>query len=114
MYDTPAKPACSDTPTPANRKTEYKKFDDIYFIKLAFDINNNNIIILCYDTTELEDKRYEVKISKFDFEQIDKIFKTFDNLEEIYELIVPIIESGKYKINYLSDEDKMNIELFLE
>ena len=113
MYDTPAKPACCDTPTPANRKTEYKKFDDIYFIKLAFDANNNNIIILCYNTTELEeDKRYEVKISKLDFEQMDKIFKTFDNLEEIYELMIPIIESNKYKINYLSDEDKMSIDLY--
>ena len=101
--------SCNITPT--NFKKGFKSFDDIYFIKLNFDEIKKNIIIICYNTIELENKRYEVKISKNDFEHMDKIFKIYDELEEIYELIIPIIESNKYKIYFSNDEDKITIEL---
>ena len=106
---TPAKPCNSQTPT--NYKKDYISFDDIYFLKLNIDEKGKDIILVCYDTTELENKRYEVKISKFDFEQMEKIFKIYDTLEDIYKLVIPIIESKRYKIISQNDEDKLIIHL---
>lgn len=106
---TPAKPCSS--PTPINSKKDYISFDDIYFLKLNIDENFKNIILVCYNTTELENKRYEVKISKFDFEQMEKIFKMYNTLEDIYKLVIPIIESKRYKIISQNDEDKLIINL---
>lgn len=107
---TPAKPCSANTP--AASKKEYKGFSDNYFMRLKLDETNNNIIIICYDTIELENERYEIKINKEDLNYMSKFFKMYDKIEEIYDLIYEIFVLGRYKIITNSiDEEKKNIEL---
>ena len=96
MDDTPAK-LCFNA-TPASSKKSYLCFEEIYFIKLNLDEKTNNIIIICYDTNELEKKRYEINISKFDLNCFNKIFKMYDKIDEIFELVYQIFELNKFKI----------------
>ena len=120
---TPAKPCSSNTPD--NSKIFFA-FNEQYFIKFYFDVESKNIFILCYDTNELENKRYEIKLNKMDFDYSNKIFKMYDKIEEIYAITYEIFELNRYKIinskddiilielNYIINIDKNMIEFNLE
>ena len=58
MNDTPAIPCSSNTLV--KTKTNFYGFYEQYFLKLYFDEKSQNIFIICYDTTKLENKRYEI------------------------------------------------------
>ena len=105
---TPAIPCSSKTPD--NSHKIYSDFNDQYFLKLYLDIKSQNIFIICYDTTELENKRYEIKLSKIDLDYSNKAFKIYDTIEEIYELTYQIFEFNRYKIINTKD-DILLIEL---
>ena len=105
----PVKYCFPNTPT-TNRKKPYIGFHDNFFLKLFFDEKSQNIIIICYDTTELEIKKYETKLSRNDLDNSKIIFKIFDNIEEIYELIYDIFKFNRFKIIILKD-NILSIEL---
>ena len=105
---TPAKPCSSKTLT--NGKKYFFKFNDQYFLKLYLDEKRENIFILCYDAIELENKRYEIKLNKMDFNYSNRFFKMYDKIEEIYELTYEIFEFNRYKIIKPKD-DSLLIEL---
>lgn len=109
MDSIPAKPCYSGTPT--NDKKEYKYFDDNFFIKVQLE--NNNIIIICYYIMELENKRFEIKVNKVDLINMNKFFKLYDKIEELYELINQTFESKRYKINSYN-QDKLLVDLNFE
>ena len=46
--------------TPTNCKKLYIGFHDNFFLKLFFDEKIQNIIIICYDTTEIEMKNMKL------------------------------------------------------
>ena len=104
---TPAKPCTPNTPD--NSKIFFG-FNEQYFVKLDLDLKSQNIIILCYDTTELENKRYEIKLNKMDFDYSNKIFKLYDKIEEIYGITYQVFEFNRYKI-IESKDDILPIEL---
>ena len=104
---TPAEPCSSNTPE--NSKIFFA-FNEQYFIKLYFDVKGKNIVILCYDTTKLENKRYEIKLNKMDFDYSNKVFKMYDKIEEIYAITYEIFEFNRYKI-INSKDDILLIEL---
>ena len=107
MEATPAKP-CS---TPPNSKKPFISFDNKYMIKLNYDDNNDTINIICYDTAELENKRYEVELSKIEFNVMNKLFRVYDKCKEIFDFIIEIVETSRYKIINLSEDDKIIIQL---
>ena len=109
MNSSCAKPCFTKTPT--NNLKEYKYFDKNYFIKVNLDVKNNTIIIVCYDITEFENKRYELKVTKTDLINMNKLFKIYDKIEEIYEVVYKIFETKNYKIINLSNDDKLVLEL---
>ena len=107
--ETAAKPCNKNTPS--NSKKKFRGFNDEYFLKLDFDEKTDSIIIICYNTSELENKRYEIKLVKNDFDILNKIFRIFDKLDEIYEYTYQIFKLNKYKIYELKDKDELKIEL---
>ena len=103
-----------NTPNANNKK--YKGFYQKYFIKCYLNDKLDNIIIVCYDTKDLEYKRYEIKLDIKDFQTYDKIFKLYDNIDEIYELIFQAFKSKKIisikeKNNALTIEPLIQIDL---
>ena len=109
MDVTPAKPCKTNTPTISQKV--YKDFDDNYFVKVYLDEKNDKIIILCYETTELENKRYEIMLTKTDLNYTHQVFKMYDKLEEIYEMFFKNFESKRYTIKNSNDDDKLIIDL---
>ena len=107
-YYIPANPCFSNTPS--NGKKFYFGFHDNYFLKTFFDEKSQNIIIICYDTTELENKRYEIKLNKIDLNNNNRIFKIYDDIEEIYEFVYEIFQFNRYKIT-ISKDDILLLEL---
>ena len=55
-------------------------------------------------------KLYEVKYSKKDLEEICKIFKGCDNLNEVYAYIINSFENKQYEINILEESIKIKLE----
>ena len=76
---------------------EFRYFYQKYFIKLILIENLDNIIIVCYDIKELDLKRYEIKLNINDFKSY-RIFKIFEKVDEIYELLFQTLESKRFNI----------------
>ena len=98
--------------TPSGIKNSYDvNFDDNYIFKLYYDNKDDVINIICYDIGEMENKKYEVKISKFELDIMNKLFKIYDSCQEIYDLIIENINSEKYEINNAVGDAKLTIQL---
>jgi hypothetical protein len=108
MEEKPSK----ENSTPSGIKNTYDvNFDDNYIFKLYYDNKDDVINIICYDIGEMENKKYEVKISKFELDIMNKLFKIYDSCQEIYDLIIENINSEKYEINNAVGDDKLTIKL---
>ena len=105
------KPAKSIS-TPSGIKNTYDVyFDDNYILKLYYDKKDDFINIICYDISEIENKKYEVKISKFELDIMNKLFKIYNTCQEIYDLIIENMNSERYEINNAIVDDKLVIKL---
>ena len=67
---------------------------------------------IVYNLSETENKRYEFNISKSEFNEMNKLFKIYDNNKQIFELLVKLFDNNKYKIKFNNLNEKMNLELY--
>jgi hypothetical protein len=98
--------------TPTGIKNAYDvNFDDNYIFKLYYDKKDDFINIICYDIGEMENKKYEVNISKLELDIMNKLFKIYDTCQEIYDLIIENMNSERYEIKNSFGNDKLTIKL---
>ena len=95
-----------------NQNKCYKKIDDNYFLKLNYIEKDDIIDFIVYNLSETENKRYEFNISKSEFNEMNKLFKIYDNNKQIFELVVKLFDNNKYKIKFNNLNEKMNLELY--
>ena len=95
-----------------NQNKCYKKIDDNYFLKLNYIEKDDIIDFIVYNLSEIENKRYEFNISKSEFNEMNKLFKIYDNNKQIFELLVKLFDNNKYKIKFNNLNEKMNLELY--
>ena len=86
---------------------EYQKFSDLlneYYLKVGYS-SGQKLFLICYNSKLLDNIRYEVKISIKQFHELSQTFKSYEEIKNIYEIIIKIIKDGKFKIvknsNYL-------------
>ena len=95
-----------------NQNKCYKKIDDNYFLKLNYIEKDDIIDFIVYNLSETENKRYQFNISKSEFNEMNKLFKIYDNNKQIFELLVKLFDNNKYKIKFNNLNEKMNLELY--
>ena len=93
-----------------NQNKCYKKIDDNYMLKINYLENDDLIDLICYNLFETDNKRYEISISKTELNEMNKLFKIYDNNKQIFEILVKLFNLNKYKIINLSE--KMNLDLY--
>ena len=99
-----------EAPLPANSecfydkivqpKEEFKEFPNLlneYYLKVAYN-SENKLILICYNIILLDNIRFESKISLKELHNLCSTFKPYQNINQIYEIIVKIIENGKFEI----------------
>lgn len=83
---------------------EYKEYYlKEYYLKIGYNANNQ-IILIIYNIQLLDNIKYEIKIYLNDFYTVNKSFKIYDNIKEIYDALIKIIEENNYKIKKQSNE----------
>ena len=81
-----------------------------YYFKVGYNAGNQ-IIFIIYNIQLLDNIKYEIKINQNDFYNLNKIFKMYDNIKEIYEAILKLIEENNYKIENKNNELKLIINI---
>lgn len=88
----------------------YKKIDDQYMLKINYIEEDDIIDLICYILSETDNKRYEINLRKVELNSMNNLFKIYDNNKEIFEILVKLFESNKYKV--INSSEKMSIELY--
>ena len=79
------------TPTKINSILSYDIQElNKYSFKIQFKINENEIVILAIDKISLISPIYKLEFSLEDFYKLDKHFKRYDSLTELYEYLSDI------------------------
>ena len=94
-------PDSNDSPTHKESREFYNLLND-YYLKVETN-SYNKLKLVCYNKKLLDNIRYETKISIDSLYQICPTFKAYD-LKHIYEIIIKIIEDGKFEINKKNDD----------
>ena len=99
-------------PSQTNEKTtSFKEFSlEEYYFKIILT-ENEEITFLIYNVKLLDSIKYERKINKSKIYSISNIFKTYDNIDEIFKTIIKLIEEKKFKIEAFINQIK--IKLFI-
>jgi len=94
----------------SNQLVDFKEYLNLneYYIKIGYT-NNNELIIIIYNTELLNNHRYETKKGLEAALNLHKHFKT-NNMSEIYRQLITFINEGKYKIK-LNQNDSLTITL---
>ena len=90
----------SETPAPLKRlsnKYNIEKDKKIYNLVIIFEVKN--IILKCRNEKPL--KIYEKKFSKIELEEICNIFKGCTNLNEVYALLIKLLENKQYEFSII-------------
>lgn len=88
---------------------QYKEYyNDNYYLKIGIN-KNNNIIIRCYKSDILNNICYQKCLDIIEIKQINKIFLSFETINEIYNLILKVLNNNSYKIEYINDIIIINI-----
>ena len=85
--------------TPKKEKNEkIKIFDDLngYYLKLA--IINKKLLIVIFNIDLLDGIKYKIEMNLKEIQTAKKTFMVFKSIEEIYEAIIKLIDTNKYKI----------------
>ena len=93
-----------------NQNKCYKKIDDQYMLKINYIEEDDIIDLICYILSETDNKRYEINLRKVELNSMNNLFKIYDNNKEIFEILVKLFESNKYKV--INSSEKMSIELY--
>ena len=96
--------------TPSGNNIKYMEFYiDNYFLKIA--INNNDILFIIYNIKLLDSIKYEIKTNKNEIYNLNKIFRIYDNIEEIYEIFIKLINEKSYRIETNNNDIKLIFEI---
>ena len=87
--------------TPVFKFKEYYLGD--YYLKLG--LNNNELLIVNYNTKVLDGIKFSLKLNIGILHKASKLFKKFDKIDSIYDLILKIIDDKKFKL--YNDSNKM-------
>ena len=79
---------------------------------LILEIKNSKLLFKITDTNCIGNGLYMCELSKEDFEKINRFFKSFENINEIFETIKCLLKEKKYNLEF--DENFQNIKLNLE
>ena len=85
--------------TPKKEKKEiFKIFDDLngYYLKLA--IVNKKLLIIIFNIDLLDGIQYRIEMNLKEIQAAKKSFMVFKSIEEVYEAIIKLINSNKFKI----------------
>ena len=105
-----------------NKYKEYYNFQDSqYYVKVGISINNN-LIIRSYKLDVLNNICYKTSLDIEKIKKINKVFYSFESMNEIYNLITKIFSNNKFKIEFYNDillcklfiPDKNEIQIKLE
>ena len=105
-----------------NKYKEYYNFQDSqYYVKVGISINNN-LIIRSYKLDVLNNICYQTSLDIEKIKKINKVFYSFESMNEIYNLITKIFSNNKFKIEFYNDillcklfiPDKNEIQIKLE
>ena len=83
--------------TPSKNVDKYKEFySENYYFKIG--INDKEIYFIIFNIKLLNSIKYETRLKQNEIYTLSKIFKMYENLEEIYEALIKLIENNNYKI----------------
>jgi len=96
--------------TPTGCDNKYIEFYiDNYYLKIA--LNNNEIVFIIYNIKLLNSVKYEIKTNKNEIYNLSKIFRIYENIEEIYEVFIQIIKEKNYKIEEINNDIRIIFEI---
>ena len=85
------------TPEEEEDKLNYKEFFlEEYYLKIGYF--NEKIFIIVYNIEKLDGIRYEINIKLENIYKLNDIFKSFNNIEEMYIGFLKLINENKYMI----------------
>ena len=89
-------------------KEEFKEFPNLlneYYLKVTYN-SENKLILICYNIILLDNIRYEAKVSLNELHNLCSTFKPYQNINQIFEIVIKIIENKKFEIkkesNYIN------------
>ena len=106
-------PVFENNQTPlGNFQIKYKEFYNLndYYLKISITAKGE-ISFIIYNMKLLDGIKYYINLNLNEFQKLNKLFKVYDNVEEIYENIMNIIENNNYKIN--NQKNNMILLLYL-
>ena len=68
-----------------------------FYLKLEL-ANNNELYLVNYNTKKLDGIKFFLKLTISILQKASDLFKKFDKIEKIYEIIIRLIEEKKYKL----------------
>ena len=68
-----------------------------FYLKIELT-NNKELSLINYNTKKLDGIKYSLKLSLSILQKASDLFKNFDKMENIYELVILLIEEKKYKL----------------
>jgi hypothetical protein len=96
--------------TPTGYDNKYIEFYiDNYYLKIA--LNNNEIIFIIYNIKLLNSIKYELKTNQSEIYNLSKIFRIYQNIEEIYEVFIQLIKEKNYKIEGIKNDVRIIFEI---
>ena len=68
-----------------------------FYLKIELT-NNKELSLINYNTKKLDGIKYSLKLSLSILQKASDLFKNFDKMENIYDLVILLIEEKKYKL----------------
>ena len=95
--ETPFLPPEEESYSDIKENNNFKEFNySDYYLKLKY--TNQQIEIIIFDINSLDGIKYYLIMNINEIYQINNIFKSFNDIKEIYESIIQLIEKKNYKI----------------
>ena len=87
-----------DKIVPANE--QFKEFPNLlneYYLKVGYK-SEDKLQLICYNIVLLDNIRYEAKTTINELHQLCSAFMPYKNMSQLFEVIVKLIENGKFEI----------------
>ena len=82
-----------------NNHSKYKEFyKNSYYIKIEVN-NSQEISFIIYNIELLDSIKYQIKLQLKEFYYLSKTFKMYDTIEEIFNVLIELINNNNYEIN---------------
>ena len=74
-----------------------------YYLKIVLN-SNNELIIVNYNTKKLDGIKFSLRLNLGILHKASNLFKRFEKIDNIYDLLIKLIEEKKYKLYYNSNK----------